>query len=103
MMNFKNDNRGLIKWLVIILIAVIVLSYFGFDLRAIVGSETTQGNLDYLWGLGVIVWDEYLSQPILYFWNNIFMDLLWKSFIENMERIRDGQPTTLEELAPQLP
>jgi len=51
----------------------------------------------------VTVWNSYLSQPILYFWHNIFIDLLWNSFIDNMERIRDGQPTTIEELAPQLP
>jgi len=103
MMKFKNDKRGLIKWIIIILIAVIILSYFGFDLRAIIESDATQGNLGYLWGLGVTVWNSYLSQPILYFWHNIFIDLLWNSFIDNMERIRDGEPTTIEELAPKLP
>jgi len=102
-MKFKNDKRGLVKWIVIVLIAVIVLSYFGFDLKAIIESEGTQNNLGYLWGLGVIVWNEYLSLPILYFWHNIFINLLWSSFVENMERIKNGQPTTIEELAPQLP
>jgi len=103
MVKFKNDKRGLIQWLVIVLIAVLVLSYFGFDLRAIIESEGTQGNLGYLWGLGVTVWNEYLSRPILYFWHNIFIDLLWNSFIDNLERIKNGQPTTYEEMTPQLP
>jgi len=103
MMKFKNDKRGLIQWIVIILIAVIVLSYFGFDLRAIIESDRTQNNLGYLWGLGVTVWNNYLSQPILYFWHNIFIDLLWNSFVDNMERIKAGQPTTIEEMTPQLP
>ncbi len=102
-MKFKNDNRGLIKWIVIIIIAIIVLSYFGFDLRGIVESEQTQNNLGYVWGGIVLVWDSYLSQPILYFWNNIFIDLLWNSFIDNMERIKAGQPTTITEMAPGLP
>ncbi len=102
MMNFKNDNRGLVKWIIIILIAVIVLSYFGFDLRSIIEADQTQGNLGYLWGLGVITWDKYLSQPILYFWHNIFIDLIWETFVENMERIKNGQPTTIEDMSPQL-
>jgi len=103
MMEFKNDNRGLIKWVVIILIAVIVLSFFGFDLRSIIESDLTKNNIGYLWGLGVMVWNDYLSQPILYFWHNIFINLLWDSFVENMERIKAGEPTTIEEMAPQLP
>ena len=103
MMEFKNDKRGLVKWIVIILIAVIVLSFFGFNLRSIIESDLTQNNLGYLWGLGVIVWDDYLSQPILYFWHNIFINLLWDSFVDNMERIKVGEPTTIEELAPKLP
>ena len=103
MMKFKNDNKGLIKWIIIILIAVIVLSFFGFDLRTIIESDLTQNNLGYLWGIGVTVWNEYLSRPILYFWHNIFINLLWDSFVENMERIKAGKPTTIEEMAPQLP
>lgn len=102
-MKFKNDNRGLIKWIVIIVIAVIVLSYFGFDLRSIVESDATQNNLGYVWGGVVTVWNEYLSQPILYFWNNIFIDLLWNSFVDNMGRIKEGRATTIEDMSPQLP
>jgi hypothetical protein len=103
MMNFKNDNRGLIQWIILILIAVIILSYFGFDLRSIVESDTSQGNLSYLWGLGVTTWNSYLAQPVLYFWHNIFIDLLWDSFVENMQRIKAGQSTTIEDMSPLLP
>jgi len=103
MMNFKNDNRGLVKWILIVVIAVIILSYFGFDLRSIVEADATQDNLGYVWGGVVMVWNEYLSTPVLYFWHNIFIDLLWDSFVENMERIKVGQPTTIEEMSPGLP
>jgi len=102
MFNFKNNNRGLVKWLFLILIAVIILSYFGFNLREIVESDSIQNNLSYLWGMGMTVWNEYLFQPVLYFWQDIFIDLLWKSWIENMERIKNGQATTMEEMAPEI-
>ncbi|MBU4479853.1 hypothetical protein KKG48_00205 [Patescibacteria group bacterium] len=100
MFNNKNNQSGFIKWILIIIIAIIILSYFNFDLRAIVESPETQGNLGYAWGLVVIVWDDYLAGPILYLWNDIFIDLLWDSFVDNLERIKGGEPTTIEELSP---
>ena len=101
---FKNINTesGLIKLIVIIIIAIIVLSYFGFDLRAIVEAPETQGNLGYVWGLVVHVWDTYLVGPATYLWNDVFIDLLWNTFIENMDRMKAGQPTTMEEMAPTI-
>jgi len=87
-----NQKGGFIKFLVLFIIVIIVISYFGIDLRAIVESPETQGNLGYVWGLAVTVWEGYLERPLLYFWNNIFIDLLWESFVSNLERIKDGQP-----------
>ncbi len=103
MFKFKNDNRGLVKWVFIIIIAIIILSYLGFDLRAIVESEGTQNNLNYVWGGVVMIWDNYLSDPVLYFWNNIFLNLIWSAFVENMEVIKSGGSLINPDLIPQLP
>ncbi|MCR4330751.1 MAG: hypothetical protein NUV49_02635 [Patescibacteria group bacterium] len=81
---------GFVKLLVLFVILIIIISYFGIDLRAIVESPETQGNLGYVWSLAVTLWDNYLARPVLYFWNNIFIDLLWESFVNNMERIKNG-------------
>ncbi len=88
----SNRQGGFIKLLVLFVILIVIISYFGIDLRAIVESPETQGNLGYVWGLAVTVWDNYLARPVLYFWNNIFVDLLWESFVNNMERIKNGEP-----------
>lgn len=95
-----NKQQGFIKLIIIIIIAIIILSYLGFDLRAIVESPESQGNLGYVWGLVVGVWDTYLVGPASYLWNDIFIDLLWDSFVDNLERVKGGDPTTIEELAP---
>ena len=95
-MVYINRQRGLIKLIIIIIIAIIVLSYFGFDLRSIVEAPQTQDNLGYVWGFVVSIWDNYLKGPILYFWNNIFIDLLWETFVSNFERIKAGEPTDFE-------
>lgn len=99
-MNKINNQKGFIKFIVIIVIAIIVLSYFGFDLRSIVESPESQGNLGYVWGGVVYVWGTWISGPASYLWNDIFIDLLWNSFTDNLERVKGGEPTTIEELAP---
>ena len=97
----KNKNQqGFIKFILIIIIAIIILSYFGFNLRAIVEAPETQGNLGYVWGGVAYVWNTWLVEPASYLWNDIFIDLLWDSFVDNMERIKSGEPTTIEQAAP---
>ena len=102
MFKFKNDNRGLVRWIFIMIIAIIILSYFGFDLRSIIEAEGTQNNLGYVWGGVVAVWDKYLASPVLYFWQNIFLDLIWSAFVENMKVIGDGGPIIDSDLVPKL-
>ncbi|MFC1720875.1 hypothetical protein ACFL0K_01330 [Patescibacteria group bacterium] len=96
-----NTQGGLIKTIIIIIIAVIILGYFGFDLRSIMESEPVQKNLSYVWNFIVNIWDNYLQRPALYLWNDIFIDLIWESFIDNMDRIKEGEPTDLELNAPE--
>ena len=85
----KKDNRGLVQWIFIIIIAIIILSYFGFDLRSIIEADGTQNNLEYTWGGVVMVWERYLASPVLYFWQNIFLDLIWSAFVENWESLKE--------------
>ena len=102
MVTTRKDS-GLIKLILIIIVAILVLSYFNFDIRAIVESPQAQENLGYVWGFVKHVWDDYLSRPILYFWNNIFINLLWESFVENLLKIKAGEPGIFEQNAPQVP
>jgi len=94
-MNIKTQT-GLMKTIIIIIIAVIILGYFGFDLRTIIESESVQQNLIYAWSFVVNIWENYLQRPALYLWNDIFIDLIWESFVDNMERIKGGKPTDIE-------
>jgi hypothetical protein len=92
----------MIKYIVLGFLAILVLGYFGYDLRAIVESPTVQSNLTYVTGGIKFVWNEYLSQPILYFWNNIFLNILWGSFMHNLGQINAGAPTELEAVGQRL-
>lgn len=67
-----NTNRGFVKMVIIIILAIVILSYFGFNLRDIFTSELVQDNLSYVWGFVVKVWDlfiQYIWTPLLSFFN----------------------------------
>ncbi len=91
-----NQGFGLIGFIIILIIAIIVLGYFGISIRSIFGGGTTRDNLDYAWQMIKDAWNTYLAVPAYYVWN-IFYNLLWRSFVENAERIRQGKAPTLLE------
>ncbi len=101
----KSSQSGGISILGVIFwgfILILILSYFSISIRGVVESPTGQENLNYVGGTTKSVWDKYLKDPASYVWNDVFVDLLWKSFVSNMERIRDGKPTDFDEAAPQV-
>jgi hypothetical protein len=92
----------MIKYIVIGLIVIIVLSFFGYDLKAIIEAPTTQNNLSYAWGGVAYVWNNYLKAPISYLWNNIFIGIIWQAFLHNLGRIDAGAPTELQSAGERL-
>lgn len=94
---------GLIKLIIIIILGVLVLSYFNVDIKSFIESPVTQKNISYITGWGLHLWSEYLADPILYFWNNIFLTLIWDNFVSNIERIGAGESHDFEINAPTVP
>jgi hypothetical protein len=93
-----NKKAGFIKTIVIIVIALLVLSYFGFNLRETVEDPTTQSNFSYVTGFVVNVWNNYLKRPAVYLWNDIFIELIWNTAVENLKRLNSGQQSTIHDL-----
>lgn len=67
------NNKGLIKTIIIIVIALIILGYFGFNIGDIINSPTVQANLHIVWDIIVKIWNNYLAGPVLYVFG-----MLWK-------------------------
>ena len=99
----KNEGISIVGILLIGVVAIFVLSYFKIDIKGVVESPTAQENVGYVKEGSKTVWEKYLKEPAEYLWNDIFVDLLWKAFVNNLERVRDGQPTDIELASPQLP
>jgi len=88
--------------LVLAVLTILVLSYFHISIKAVVDSPTGQDNINYVSGTTTNLWDEYLQKPASYLWNDIWVDIFWKTFVENMQDIRDKNPTILDKAAQNL-
>ena len=84
------SNRGLIYMLILILIALIILGYYGFSVRQAVQNPTTQDNISYIWNGAVTVWNDYLKTPAIYLWN-IFVNDIWNPAISNLGTMKTGK------------
>lgn len=104
--NFFKDSRGFITvktilWVVAILV---VLGLLGISVEEdIVENEGVQENTSYVWSGVSEVWNDYLAEPLGYLWNDIFVGLLWESFIVNMQALRNGEMPVNFELQGDLP
>jgi hypothetical protein len=95
-------NNGLIKTILIIVIALLILAYFGLNLRSIVNSPTFQDNWALIRDFVVMIWNNYLRRPALYLWNEIFIKLIWSAALENLHRMATGQQSTVLEHIPTI-
>lgn len=96
-------EQGIIKIIIILVIGLLLLSYYGFDLRKTVEAPTTQSNFSYITTAVVHIWHTYLETPAKYLWNNIFLKLIWEPAIRNLMHINNNEPGDLQQSAPQLP
>ena len=96
-------NGGLIKTILIIVVALLILAYFGLNLRNIVNSPTFQDNWSLIRDGTVHVWDTYLKKPAIYLWNEIFLKLIWEPAVRNLTKIKNGEPDDIRANAPVIP
>ena len=80
----------MIKWIIILIILILVLSYFGINIQQVVNSPTSQSNISYVWSGVTYVWNNYLSVPFTYLWNNVGQTL-WNAFTQGLQNIKVNQ------------
>ncbi|HEY4479377.1 MAG TPA: hypothetical protein VI981_03425 [Candidatus Paceibacterota bacterium] len=72
-----NRQRGLVKLVIVIVIGLIVLGYFGLDLKEILQKPVVHNNLVYVWNFIVIVWNRFIEAPATWIWREIFIEIIW--------------------------
>ena len=88
-------DRGIIKMIILIVIAILILSYFGYNIRSLVNSPNTQDNFSYVGGVVVDVWNNYLKVPATYAWD-FFINMVWNPAVHNLMNINNGQQQTVQ-------
>ena len=73
----RHKRGGFIKIIIILVLALIILGYFGFDIRDILEKPLVQKNLNYVWNFVIFVWDHYLKTPAVFIWDRVIIDLIW--------------------------
>lgn len=76
-----NNQSGFFKLIIVIVVALIILGYFGFNVENLVKSPTASSNLHYLWGLVGEVWNRFIVGPLYFIWNNIVIGLVWNNLM----------------------
>ncbi|OGJ03928.1 hypothetical protein A3G06_00535 [Candidatus Nomurabacteria bacterium RIFCSPLOWO2_12_FULL_46_14] len=97
-MFYDKKNRGIsiIGLLLLGVLVIVVLGYFGVSLREVSQNPDVKDNLNYVEEESTGFWNTYLKRPASYLWNDVWVTLFWRPFIDNMQRIRDKLPTDIE-------
>jgi len=69
--NTIKKEKGLIKYIFYIFIIILILSYFGFNLKEFMLSDSVQNNLGFIWDWIIKLWKDYLK-PIYDFLSSWF-------------------------------
>ena len=80
-----NKNQGFIRYIILIVIFLLILSFFNVSLRGLVFSEAFQDNWNFIadllqqaWAFIISIWSVYLSPWLSHIWDNILLPLyLW--------------------------
>jgi len=71
-------QTGLVKLIILIVVAIIILSYLGINIQKIAESDAGRANFGYVWQIILKIWDwlaglyqPYLAGPINQVWKTI--------------------------------
>ncbi len=62
---------GFIKIILLIILALVVLGFFGYNLRDITNSPNVHDNLVFVWDLLVKIWHNFIVTPVLWLWDKL--------------------------------
>lgn len=86
-MQRRHRQQGFIRLILLIVIGLIVLGYFGLNLKDILASPVVQENLSYAWELAKTLWTNWLQGPATWIFENV-IKFLWDLFLEGLGKLK---------------
>ena len=91
----NNHRSGFIRLILLIVAALLILSYFGVSLRSIANSQAGSDNFGFIkevglkiWDFAVNVWHDYLEPTALKAWNDFIQPYIWDPILQNLDKLR---------------
>ena len=78
-------EQGLVKMIILIIIAIAILSWYGVDIKDFFMSEQVQKNFSYVWGFIKDIWSDYLATPASKLWD-IWIQYVWTPLIDVLKK-----------------
>lgn len=85
----RTTRQGFVRLIILIVIALILLGYFGVNLKDVLASPVVKENLSYAWELAKDLWTNWLRGPVVWVWDHV-LRFLWELFLNGIEGIRNG-------------
>ena len=76
------SNKGILRFIILVIIGIVILSYFGFNLQNIFESDTSKSNFGYVWHFVSYVWNTFLVTPATFIWDKIIVGIMWESLFK---------------------
>ncbi len=81
-------NKGIINFIMIVVILVIILSLLKVNLRGYIDSDSDsalRGNVSLIVETGKIAWTDYIRGPIVRFWTNYAVPFMTGEFLGGLK------------------
>ena len=67
----NTSQKGFLHIIIIVVIALIILGYFGMNIQEILAKPVVHDNLVYFWNLLKSLWTNVLATPARWLWDHI--------------------------------
>ena len=81
----KNKQGGFLNWIILILIILIILGYYGFDVRKALEKPETRQNISYVTEKVIFVWEKKKKKPTTYLGKDILLDRVITPLLESIK------------------
>lgn len=83
-------QQGLIRFLILLVIAVIILSVAGVSLDEVFGNKLVHSNFGFIFKWSRYIYDRFLEKPIN-ITIRLWKDLVWDTFLQTIDNLRQGR------------
>lgn len=81
-------KKGFISSIIIIVIAILALSYFGFDIKGWLDSPQVKSVVGPAIEFIKNLWTNYIQGFVDYLWNDVIMGVVWHWVLAIIEKIK---------------